>query len=51
MTFRLVIVEPAENDVDDIYCYSRQRSPQGAISGFNSASRYAPSPASFRNTL
>lgn len=30
MTYRLVIVEPAEVDVDSIYAYIRAKSPQGA---------------------
>jgi plasmid stabilization system protein ParE len=30
MSYELVIVEPAEFDVDCIYQYIRQRSPQGA---------------------
>ena len=32
MTFRLVIVEPAEIDVDEIFTYIFVRSPQGAAS-------------------
>jgi plasmid stabilization system protein ParE len=34
MTYRLVIVEPAEIDVDKIYAYILARSPQGATSWF-----------------
>ena len=34
MNFRLVIVEPAEIDVDEIYAYILARSPQGAASWY-----------------
>ncbi len=34
MTYRLVIVEPAEIDVDKIYAYILARSPQGATPWF-----------------
>lgn len=34
MTYRLVIVEPAEVDVDGIYAYLLARSPQGAASWY-----------------
>ena len=34
MTYRLVIVEPAEIDVDEIYAYILARSPQGATSWY-----------------
>ncbi len=34
MTYRLVIVEPAEVDVDGIYAYILARSPQGAASWY-----------------
>jgi plasmid stabilization system protein ParE len=34
MTYRLVIVEPAEIDVDRIYAYILRRSPQGAASWY-----------------
>ena len=34
MNYRLVIVEPAEADVDDIYAYILARSPQGAASWY-----------------
>jgi len=34
MTYRLVIVEPAEIDVDQIYAYLLARSPRGAASWY-----------------
>jgi plasmid stabilization system protein ParE len=34
MTHRLVIVEPAERDVDEIYSYILARSPRGAASWY-----------------
>lgn len=34
MSYKLVIVEPAEFDVDYIYRYIRERSPQGAGSWY-----------------
>ena len=34
MTYQLVIVEPAEVDVDEIYTYILARSPQGAASWY-----------------
>ena len=34
MSYELVIVEPAEFDVDYIYRYIRERSPQGAGSWY-----------------
>ena len=34
MTYRLVIVQPAEVDVDEIYSYILRRSPQGAAAWY-----------------
>lgn len=34
MIYRLVIVQPAESDVEEIYAYLRERSPQGAVSWY-----------------